>query len=200
MSDSMHSNANTPTTPIGRILHDVACHDVPDDRDLRALVLTAPADIPPYFSQAASRVQSLTAPVLLMVEESDEDMHARVLAIVSKVSAFPVDAIRDEQRLLDDLGFDSLMLAELSTKIGDVVPGFPGIPRSLFASSPTVADLVRHVEGAGASDVALGHPTAGNVRNIRSARRLGPFLADDLGQCIGGWGHHRRVIGMRGLQ
>jgi len=42
-------------------------------RDLRALVLTAPADIPPYFSQAASRVQSLTAPVLLMVEESDEE-------------------------------------------------------------------------------------------------------------------------------
>ena len=42
---------------------------------------------------------------------------------------------------------------------GDVVPGFPGLPRSLFASSPTVADLVRHVEGSGASDIALTDPS-----------------------------------------
>ncbi len=87
-----------------------------------------------------------------------EDIEARVLRVVSKVSAFPLDALRVEQRLLDDLGFDSLMLAELSTKLGEAVPGFTGIPRSLFATSPTVADLVRHVEGAEASSVALTLP------------------------------------------
>jgi acyl carrier protein len=89
---------------------------------------------------------------------SDDDIQARVLRVVAKVSAFPLDALRVEQRLLDDLGFDSLMLAELSTKLGEAVPGFTGIPRSLFATSPTVADLVRHVEGAEATGVALTVP------------------------------------------
>ena len=88
----------------------------------------------------------------------DEDIQARVLRVVAKVSAFPLDALRVEQRLLDDLGFDSLMLAELSTKLGEAVPGFTGIPRSLFATSPTVADLVRHVEGAEATGVSLTVP------------------------------------------
>jgi 8-amino-7-oxononanoate synthase len=88
-----------------------------------------------------------------------DDVRARVLSVVAKVSAFPLDALRVEQRLLDDLGFDSLMLAELSTKLGEAVPGFGGIPRSLFATSPTVADLVRHVEGAGAATVALTDPS-----------------------------------------
>jgi len=87
-----------------------------------------------------------------------EDIQARVLRVVSKVSAFPLDALKVEQKLLDDLGFDSLMLAELSTKLGEAVPGFAGIPRSLFATSPSVADLIRHVEGAEASVVQLTEP------------------------------------------
>lgn len=41
-------------------------------RDLKALVITAPADIPPFFSQALARVSNLNVPVLLMVEASDE--------------------------------------------------------------------------------------------------------------------------------
>ena len=41
-------------------------------KDLKALVITAPADIRPYFSQAAARVSLINAPVLLMVEVSDE--------------------------------------------------------------------------------------------------------------------------------
>src|SRR5205823_5494019 len=41
MSTYMNSNANPPTTPVGRILHDLAAHDVPDDRDLRGQVMQA---------------------------------------------------------------------------------------------------------------------------------------------------------------
>src|SRR5437867_1448600 len=41
-------------------------------KDLKALVITAPADIRPYFSQATARVSLINAPVLLMVEVSDE--------------------------------------------------------------------------------------------------------------------------------
>lgn len=98
------------------------------------------------------------APVEAAVVAEDDDVRARVLRVVSKVSAFPLDALRVEQRLLDDLGFDSLMIAELGTQLGDVVPGFTGFPRSLFATSPTVADIVRHLEGSEQSTVQLTEP------------------------------------------
>ncbi len=41
-------------------------------KDLKAIVLTAPAEIPPYFAHAVGRVSRLEVPVLLLVEESDE--------------------------------------------------------------------------------------------------------------------------------
>lgn len=41
-------------------------------KDLKALIITAPASIPPYFSQQVAIVSSINAPVLLMVEVSDE--------------------------------------------------------------------------------------------------------------------------------
>jgi 8-amino-7-oxononanoate synthase len=122
-----------------------------------------------------------------------DDIQARVLRVVSKVSAFPLDALRVEQKLLDDLGFDSLMLAELSTKLGEAVPGFGGIPRSLFATSPSVADLIRHIEGAEAASVQLTDPTrdlgfyqsflvsaplSGHVRDTTGRLLVAPTLAD----------------------
>ncbi len=42
-------------------------------KDLKTIVITAPADIRPYFSSAVARVASLNAPVLLLVEVSDEE-------------------------------------------------------------------------------------------------------------------------------
>lgn len=41
-------------------------------KDLKALIITAPADVSPYFSQSIARVSRLSAPVLLLVEEGDE--------------------------------------------------------------------------------------------------------------------------------
>ena len=41
-------------------------------KDLKALIITAPAGIPPYFPQAVASVSLINAPVLLMVEVSDE--------------------------------------------------------------------------------------------------------------------------------
>jgi dienelactone hydrolase len=40
--------------------------------DLKALVIAAPADIRPYFSESVARLMSLSIPVLLLVEISDE--------------------------------------------------------------------------------------------------------------------------------
>lgn len=111
-----------------------------------------------------------------------DDVRARVLALVSKVSAFPVDALRENAKLLEDLGFDSLMANELSTRLTEVFPGFPGIPRALLAQSPSVADIVRHVEGsANAEAIPLTDPTRPFGRwapLLRAAPPLGLLRAE----------------------
>ena len=53
-----------------------------------------------------------------------------------------------EQRLIGDLGFDSLMLVELATAAGEAFPGLRGLPRSLFSSETTPGSLARHIDGA----------------------------------------------------
>jgi len=112
---------------------------------------------------SAARAVSAHTPTLPVPAEAPvagEGVYARVLAAVGKVSAFPVESIRENARLLEDLGFDSLMANELSTRLGETFPGFPGIPRALLAQSPTVGDLVRHVEGAAnAGEVPLTDPS-----------------------------------------
>lgn len=117
---------------------------------------------------------------------TEEDLQARVLRVVSKVSAFPLDALKVEQKLLDDLGFDSLMLAELSTKLGEAVPGFTGIPRSLFATSPSVADLIRHIEGAEAVTVQLTQPDRelGLYRPLRVLAPLSGYTRETTGRVL----------------
>lgn len=109
---------------------------------------------------AAVEVPPPAAPAPFPVDApAVEDVSTRVLHLIARVSAFPADALRLDQRLIDDLGFDSLMANELSNRLGESFPGFPGIPRALFAQSPTVADLVRHVEGSrGGGEIALTDP------------------------------------------
>ena len=41
-------------------------------KDLKALIITAPADIRPYFQQSVARVSRVNIPILLLVEEGDE--------------------------------------------------------------------------------------------------------------------------------
>jgi len=79
---------------------------------------------------------------------------ARVAAVVAKVSSYPRDAVKPTQRLVDDLGFDSLMVADLATGLAEAFPGMGGLPQELMINQPTVQDLVDHVTHAGqAADV-----------------------------------------------
>jgi dienelactone hydrolase len=41
-------------------------------KDLKALIITAPADIRPYFSRSVAQVSRVNVPILLLVEETDE--------------------------------------------------------------------------------------------------------------------------------
>lgn len=71
----------------------------------------AVADVPPVTAEVAP-VTEHVAPVA----DLDEVTEA-VLAHVARISAFPVDHLRGDQLLIEDLGFDSLMLTDLFTSL-----------------------------------------------------------------------------------
>lgn len=129
-------------------------------------------------STAVHTPEPVAAPTAQPAVAAEDDIRARVLRVVAKVSAFPADALKNEQRLLDDLGFDSLMVNELATRLTEDFPGFGGIPRSLFAKNPTVSDLVQHVEhSTGDQAIALSDPSrAMQVLTVGSA--VAPALSD----------------------
>src|SRR5262249_35013165 len=54
---------------------------------------------------------------------------------------------KPSQRLVADLGFDSLMIVELAGKASDAFPGLKGLPKTLFAGETTIGDVVGHVRG-----------------------------------------------------
>ena len=131
---------------------------------------------------------SLAVPAGGVPVAAEESIEQRVIRIVSKVSAFPVESLRAQQKLMDDLGFDSLMANELSTRLSESFPGFPGIPRALFAASPTLADIVNTVQTGGLGDVGnlsaperavltyrnklVESPASGRLRDVADVRVL----------------------------
>ncbi|MCB9668142.1 MAG: SDR family NAD(P)-dependent oxidoreductase [Alphaproteobacteria bacterium] len=98
-----------------------------------------------------ARVESApAAPVAPAAPEPSADEDARkVFAVVAKVSAYPIDALKASMRLVDDLGFDSLMVGDMATGLADAFPGIGGIPQELLINGPTVQDLVDFVKTAG---------------------------------------------------
>jgi 8-amino-7-oxononanoate synthase len=76
-----------------------------------------------------------------------DEVLEKVLAIVSRVSAYPRDALKPAMRLQDDLGFDSLMVGDLATGLADAFPGLGGIPQEMLLNRPTVNDIVEYARG-----------------------------------------------------
>jgi 8-amino-7-oxononanoate synthase len=69
----------------------------------------------------------------------------KVFELVARVSAFPPGSLRPDQRLVDELGFDSLMVADLGGAIDKEFPNSGGLPQSLFSLQTTVEDVAEHL-------------------------------------------------------
>ncbi|WP_407841213.1 aminotransferase class I/II-fold pyridoxal phosphate-dependent enzyme [Streptomyces sp. DSM 116496] len=69
-----------------------------------------------------------------------------VLAQVARISAFPVEQLSSDQLLIDDLGFDSLMLTDLLTSLSRQWPQWSFDERA--ADRPTVARIAALITGA----------------------------------------------------
>jgi 8-amino-7-oxononanoate synthase len=68
-----------------------------------------------------------------------------VLGSVSRISAFPIEALKTTQTLAGDLGFDSLMTVELDGDIQKAFPAAGGLPRSLLGPATSVQVVIDHL-------------------------------------------------------
>ncbi|MFJ8164336.1 aminotransferase class I/II-fold pyridoxal phosphate-dependent enzyme [Streptomyces sp. NPDC096136] len=82
---------------------------------------------------------------------------ASVLAQVARISAFPVDHLRGDQLLVDDLGFDSLMLTDLFTALAREWPQWAFDETA--ADRPTVAGLAAMIADAAPGPAPDDAPT-----------------------------------------
>src|SRR6266446_4570635 len=110
---------------------------------------------------------------------ADERVAKTILASVSRISAFPQEAIKPSQTLAGDLGFDSLMTVELDGDIHKAFPNAGGLPRSLLGPETTVQDVIDHLARAVAQPHApiapVLSPILGEVAS--EGRELLPFAA-----------------------
>ncbi len=114
--------------------------------------VAVPAEVTSAIA-AASTSPSTSTPTSPSTSDPDprvdtSDVARQILGFVSRISAFPVEALKTSQTLAGELGFDSLMTVELDGDIQKAWPGISGLPRTLLGPQTTVQHLVDHVASA----------------------------------------------------
>ena len=124
---------NSPNADHGELIHPPVAPSLPEPR------------IPQPEPQPVMAPKPVPAipPDRPVVDESA--IRSQVFEIISKVSAFPRDSLRGDQRLVDELGFDSLMVADLGGAIESTFPSAGGLPPTLFGLQTTVGDIAHHL-------------------------------------------------------
>ncbi|MEW2138030.1 aminotransferase class I/II-fold pyridoxal phosphate-dependent enzyme [Streptomyces sp. NPDC005409] len=108
----------------------------------------APAPPAPAPRAAADKEPSLIG--------SLDEVKEAVLAHVARISAFPVSHLRDDQLLIDDLGFDSLMLTDLFTSLKRQWPRW--MFDETIADRPTVGRIAALIANGSADAVPAAVP------------------------------------------
>src|SRR5207237_1273970 len=106
-------------------------------------------------------------------QRDTSEISRQVLGFVSRISAFPVEALKTSQTLAGEVGFDSLMTVELDSDIQKTWPGIGGLPRTLLGPQTTIQDVIDHVASA------LSGPRAAPAAPLlaRAAEAAGPIGA-----------------------
>jgi 8-amino-7-oxononanoate synthase len=76
---------------------------------------------------------------------SQADIEAKVIGVVSRITAHPPERLKPSTRLGADLGFDSLMTVELVSGVQEAMPETEPLSRAVFAEDVSIADLARHL-------------------------------------------------------
>lgn len=133
---------------------------------------------PNFGNLVASKNGAAPAPAAAKPEADEAAVRAqvteRVLATASRISAFPTSALRLDQALTGELGFDSLMLVELDQDVAKAWPSVGGLPRELFSKETTLKVVIDHVVGV----LARGDAPKGETAAVADApvQRYAPVV------------------------
>ena len=108
----------------------------------------ADAQAPKPAVKAESREQK---PEVKVETKESDPLHDIVYAAVAKASAYPRAALKGAMKLGDDLGFDSMMVADLAEELRKNIPGFVGIPQELLINAPTIDDILAFAKSPAAT-------------------------------------------------
>lgn len=117
---------------------------------------------PKVEAVAPEKTANPTAPPETTTTTPELDALQTVLDAVASVSAFPREALKPEQQLAADLGFDSLMFVDLGTQLTKAVPGLSLAPDA-FNPKTTIGDvaaLLQNPSTPAAPKDAAPHPPA----------------------------------------
>lgn len=120
--------------------------------------------VPTERPRAEARQAVVDVPASEAAAPSEDDIAAKVIAIIAKVSAYPKSALRPEMALVDDLGFDSLMVGDLATGLSEAFAHIEGIPQELLINRPSVQDIIdfaKDTTGGATLDVDDDAPLTG---------------------------------------
>ncbi|MGR4879900.1 type I polyketide synthase [Streptomyces sp. LARHCF249] len=124
---------------------------------------TTPAEPP---AAATTPAEAPAAPAPAAEEPSPaggvDEVTEAVLAQVARISAFPVGHLREDQLLIDELGFDSLMLTDLFTSLKRQWPAWAFDETA--ADRPTAGRIAAMIAGSSADGVPAAVPAQRAVR------------------------------------
>ncbi|NJC73164.1 aminotransferase class I/II-fold pyridoxal phosphate-dependent enzyme [Planosporangium thailandense] len=81
-----------------------------------------------------------------------------LMAAIASAGAYPEDSLRPDQALVDDLGFDSLMLLELEEHLAKAYPGLDRLPDELLQRTTTIAEVAAWLDRHAGPPVAHTEP------------------------------------------
>ncbi|MCX5192834.1 aminotransferase class I/II-fold pyridoxal phosphate-dependent enzyme [Streptomyces sp. NBC_00249] len=136
-----------------------------------AAPVTTPAPVAPVTTPAPAPAATPAAPAPAAERPAPtgslEEVTEAVLAHVARISAFPVNSLRADQLLVDDLGFDSLMLTDLFVALKRQWPQWRFDERA--ADRPTTARIAAMI-----ADVAPAAVPAPRAESAEEAPQSPP--------------------------
>ena len=146
--------------------------------DLNLQALTAQAAAVPTVAAPAPTAAPAPVEEPVAAAAPSHDFEAIVLETVAEVSAFPKEALKMDQQLATELGFDSLMFVDLGTALQKAIPELGAIPQDAFSMETRIKDVVTFLE----TQVAKGPVAEAAVAKDETLRRYEPTLvARELG-------------------
>ncbi|OBA78713.1 polyketide synthase [Mycobacterium sp. 1164966.3] len=144
-------------TPVQPVTIDLP---LPEIAELPLKEETTMDNVVALFREQAAVLASLAqagAEVAQRARSSVDDLGSLVRAEVARVSGFPDRSLRATQTIVGDLGFDSIMVADLFSGLARKLPGV-GIDPGWFETTTTIGDLIAHVGGAPADEDRVDVP------------------------------------------